>query len=161
MNNNKTILLISLFILLVINSCQNESIQEKRTRYLNEYVAQTFPKLQLKDGDYLLILPGGCGSCNRSLLFILGSQKDIINTKINGVFLSLNTKKIYRDVNFDQFNNVYIDNTDKLDRLALGIYGVSLIKIKNGLIVGTKSLNSDDLEKGFKYFFDKPYQIPK
>lgn len=85
----------------------------------------------------------------------------IINTKINGVFLSLNTKKIYRDVNFDQFNNVYIDNTDKLDRLALGIYGVSLIKIKNGLIVGTKSLNSDDLEKGFKYFFDKPYQIPK
>ena len=161
MINKKYILLIQIVIISLSFSCQKESTQVKRSRYLNEYINQTFPELQLKDGDYLFILPGGCGTCKRSLLLILSNQYNIINSYSNGVFLSLNTKSLYRDIDFSQFNNVYIDNSDKLDQLALGIYGISMLKIKNGLIIGSKSLNSEDLEKGFKYFFVKPYQIAK
>lgn len=100
-------------------------------------------------------------SCQKESTQVKRSRYNIINSYSNGVFISLNTKSLYRDIDFLQFNNFYIDNSDKLDKLALGIYGISMLKIKNGLIIGSKSLNSDDLEKGFNYFFVKPYQIAK
>lgn len=151
--------IIILFILTLfgIKSCQKETDFEKRTQFLKTYFKEKFPEFKIQDGEYLFILPGGCIPCKQSMLLILNNQAPLVNGLVKGVILSHNTTLLYREINFNQFNNVLIDKTDKLDRMAFGIYGISMLRIENGVITGVKSLTSDDFKMGFEHFLYKPY----
>ena len=95
------------------------------------------------------------------MLQIFNNQATYINSHVKGVLLSNNTKLLYQDIDFNQFNNLLVDNSDKIDRMSFGIFGISMLKIEKGVIVGSKSLTPDDFKKGFEFFINKPYQIAK
>lgn len=159
--NKKSKLIIILILFLGILSCHNETPYEKRTHFFKSYLSETFPEFSLKDGEYLFILPGGCAKCKKNMLQIFNNQATYINSHVKGVLLSNNTKLLYQDIDFNQFNNLLVDNSDKIDRMSFGIFGISMLKIEKGVIVGSKSLTPDDFKKGFEFFINKPYQIAK
>jgi len=151
------LILIIIIISIGIHSCKKETPFEKRSRFLNSYINETFPEFDLVDGEYLFILPGGCAPCKKSMLFILNNQTTLVNERIKGVLLSKNTQLLYREINFLQFKNILIDKKDKIDNMSFGIFGISMLKIEKGSIIGSKSLTTDDYKKGFEYFLSKPY----
>lgn len=161
MTKRNFLTLILIIISIGVISCKDKTIIEKKTLFLKSYLNETFPEFDLVDGDYLFILPGGCAKCKKNMLQIFNNQASYINSHVKGVFLSYNTKLLYQDIDFTQFNNLFIDQNDKIDRMSFGIFGISMLKIEKGVIVGSKSLTPDDFKKGFEFFINKPYQIVK
>lgn len=134
-----------------------ETLLEKRTRFLNNYMQEKFPEFVITDGEYFFILPGGCVPCSKAALRVLLGNTEEMNKRFQAVLFSQNTLNNLSDTIKTLHNTILIDTTNKLDRMSFGMYGIGIMKVENQKILGIKNLNVDDYREGIIYFFEKKY----
>lgn len=153
----RIILIIILIIAVGSQISAQETVLEKRTRFFNNYMKEIFPDFQVTDGEYFFILPGGCVPCTKAALrFLLGNTHEMTN-RFQAVLFSQKTLKHLSDTIKTLHPTTLIDTTNKLDRMAFGMYGIGILKIKNQKIIGIKNLTINDYEQGIIYFLNKEY----
>ncbi|MDR3047056.1 MAG: hypothetical protein LBU51_05495 [Bacteroidales bacterium] len=139
-------------------SCQ-EALNSKRTKFFNQYLKEQFRDFEIKDGEYLFILPGGCINCNKALLNILyqmitiSPDSNYINSNYNAILVSQNALGIFSEEIMNPHKTVLVDKTNKLDRMSFGISGISVLKIKDKKVVTSKSFTINDYRTGSEKFF--------
>lgn len=126
---------------------------QKRSSFFMTYMQETFPDFAVTDGEYLFILPNGCFSCNKSTCHFLTLNPTVIKNKYNAILISQSTLDALPENILSIDNNFLIDKTNKLDHMALGIAGISILKIKDKQIVAYKSMNVKDFQNGPEKFF--------
>jgi hypothetical protein len=147
-------ILISCFLLVC---CQTSN--EKRSKFFNKYMKEHFPKYKITDGEYLLLLPGGCFNCNKTIMDMLfnmltiSPDSNFINSNYQAILISENTLNIFSDKVFILHQKVLCDSTNKLDRMSFGVAGIAVIKIKDKKIVASKSFTIKDYQTGKIEFF--------
>ena len=149
-------ILLHICIILVLCSLNGCKETDKRSRFLKQYMKEVFPDYKMKDGEYLFLLPGGCMRCNEMVVATLCQTPEILNEHYHAVILSQKTLTLYGDTIRHIHQNILIDETNKIDRMSLGIWGIAVIKIKNKKIVASKSMTVNDYEKGVTAFFEEP-----
>ena len=141
-----------LFIFLSITSLNylvaQETVLEKKTRFFNNYMKEQFPEVQITDGEYFFILPGGCVPCNKAALKILLGNNQEMKNRFQAVLFSQNTLHYLSDTIKTLHHTILIDTTNKLDRMSFGMFGIEIKKIENKKIVGIKSLTVEDYKQG-------------
>lgn len=151
----KTLVPILCFIMMGC-SCQNTSnskaVLDKRSKFFVSYMRETFPEVEIKDGDYLFILPTGCWNCVRSMTEFLLSNESLIKGKYNAILVSQYTLGRLSEDILHIDDNVLCDQSNKLDRMAFGISGISILKIKNKKIVAYKSMTVETFQNPEKFF---------
>jgi hypothetical protein len=144
----------------LLTSCQNSN--EKRTRFFNTYMQEHFPAFKITDGEYLFVLPGGCFNCNKAVfntlftLLTLSPDSNYVDSRYQAILISKNSLNVFSDKVLQLHKTVLCDSTNKLDRMSFGIVGVSVLKIKRGKIVASKSFTIKDYESGSEKFFKEP-----
>ncbi len=158
-----------LLMILTMFSCNNKhpsslitypekkSLQEtdlqKRSRFFNEYMEEIFPSYELKNGEYLFILPDGCTNCTKSTCSFLNLHPDNVRGKYNAILISQSTLEKFPEKISSLDTNLLIDSTNKLDKMAFGIAGIAVMKIKDNQIVDKKSMTAEDFQKNPAEFF--------
>lgn len=158
----KTILIstIAFGIVLAIASCMHkqtaihETDLQKRSRFFNAYLEEIFPSYELKDGEYLFILPNGCSYCNKSTCSILTLNPSLIKGKYKAILISKSTLDKLPEKFLSIEHNILIDTTNKLDKMAFGIAGISVMKVENKQIVAKKSMTAEDYKNNPEEFFN-------
>lgn len=131
-----------------------ESDLEKRTRFFTNYIKEIFLDFNIADGEYLFVLSSGCLNCTQAAISQLKENQKFIQKNYKAVFISQNSViKMKADILWN-FTNLFIDKTNKLDKMAFGISGISVLQIKNKKIVGFKSMTVSDYEKGLLFFLN-------
>lgn len=130
---------------------------QKRSRYFISYMHDIFPDFEIQDGEYLFILPNGCFNCNKSTCHFLTLNPTVIRNKYKAILISQSTLDALSDNILSIDDNFLIDTTNKLDRMAFGIAGISILLIKDKQIVNYKNMNINDFTNGPENFF-KPIQ---
>ena len=131
---------------------------KKHSRFFKAYMRETFPDFEIRDGEYLLILPTGCRNCVEQAIDYLSSHLDLITGKYQAMLVSASTLKRMPSNLREKVPNLLCDTTNKLDRMSLGIDGVSVLKIQNGRIVACKSMTVEDLKNPAGFFV--PIETP-
>ena len=154
----KLILLIIPILFAVSCFCQNQAQDqkaeyEKRSRFFNNYMQETFPNFNIVDGEYLFILHSGCLNCVKNFTTILLSHPEYIKGHYRAVLISESTLNDLSDKILTLNKNVLCDKSNKLDRMSFGIYGIAVLKVKSKKIVASKSITPQDFEKGVELFF--------
>ena len=145
----------------VLTYCQSSN-NEKRSRFFNTYMREHFPDFKITDGEYLFILPGGCYNCNKIVLNTLFTlltvppDSNYVNIRYQAIFISEKSLQLFSDKVLQLHETVLCDRTNKLDRMSFGISGISVLKIKRGKIVASKSFTVIDYENGTDMFFKEP-----
>lgn len=150
-----TLLILSGFLSATYCQCEPkvETELQKRSRFFITYMQQTFPNYEVKDGEYLFILPHGCLNCNKATCYFLSQNPSTIKDRYNAVLISQSTLEgLPIDISSIDANFL-VDKTDKLDRMAFGITGISVLKIKDKQIVSSKSMTVENLQNGIETFF--------
>ena len=129
---------------------------KKHTRFFKAYMHETFPDFEIRDGEYLFILPTGCRNCVEQATDYLSVHPDLITEKYQALFVSASTLKKLPSNLREKVPNLLCDVTNKLDRMSFGIDGVSVLKIKNGRIVACKSMTVEDLKDPASFFVPIP-----
>ena len=117
---------------------------------------ETFPDFEIRDGEYLFILPTGCRNCVEQATDYLSAHLDLITGKYQAMLVSASTLKKLPSNLREKATNLLCDATNKLDRMSFGIDGVSVLKIKNGRIVACKSMTVEDLKNPADFFVPIP-----
>jgi hypothetical protein len=121
-----------------------------------------FPDFKITDGEYLFVLPGGCFNCNKTVLSTLftlltiSPDSNYVNNRYQAILISENSLHLFSDKVLQLHETVLCDRTSKLDRMSFGISGISVLKIKRGKIVASKSFTVKDYENGSEKFFKEP-----
>jgi len=156
----KIVLIIGIISICLFSSCQNNN--ERRSRFFNTYMKEHFPNFKITDGEYLFVLPGGCFNCSKAVLNTLFSlltvspDSNYVNRRYQAVFISEKSLQTFSDKVLQLHKTVLCDSTNKLDRMSFGIAGISVLKIKKGKIVASKSFSIKDYETGSENFFKEP-----
>ena len=150
-------------VILVAICCQPP--MDKRSKFFNTYMQEHFPDFEIKDGEYLFFLPGGCEPCKKSCISSIlsleniSSTSNLFNKNYVAILVSENTlTNRYSEDILRLHKTVLRDYTNKLDIMAFGIFGISVMKIKNKRIVALKSMKTDDYKIGFESFFATPLE---
>lgn len=154
----KLILLIIPILFIGSCSCQNPSQEqnaqyEKTSRFFNRYMQETFPDFNIVDGEYLFVLNSGCLNCLKNTTTILFSHPEYVKGHYQAILISQSTLNALSNKILTLNKTVLCDKNNKLDQMSFGIYGISVLKIKNKKIVASKSLTPKDIEKGVDLFF--------
>ena len=131
---------------------------KKHSRFFKAYMRETFPDFEIRDGEYLFILPTGCRNCVEQATDYLSAHLDLITGKYQAMLVSASTLKKLPSNLREKVPNLLCDATNKLDRMSFGIDGVSVLKIKNGRIVACKSMTVEDLKDPAGFFV--PIETP-
>lgn len=132
---------------------EQETDLQKRSRFFRSYMAETFPSFEITDGEYLFILPDGCTNCTKSTCAMLSLSPALIKGKYNAILISKATSDRLSCEGFSETDNVLIDSTNKLDKMAFDIAGIAVMKIENGQIVDKKSMTAEDFQNNPEAFF--------
>ena len=129
---------------------------KKHSRFFKAYMRETFPDFEIRDGEYLFILPTGCRNCVEQAADYLGAHPDLITGNYQAMFVSAATlKRLPSDIR-EKVPNLLCDTTNKLDRMSFGIDGISVLIIKNRRIVVCKSMTVEDLKDPAGFFVPIP-----
>ncbi|MDR1346046.1 MAG: hypothetical protein LBK03_05030, partial [Bacteroidales bacterium] len=79
-----------------------------------------------------------------------------VDSRYQAILISKNSLNVFSDRVLQLHKTVLCDSTNKLDRMSFGIVGVSVLKIKRGKIVASKSFTIKDYESGSEKFFKEP-----
>ncbi len=151
-------LILFLFIALNIFACK-ESENERKTRFFCSYMKEHFSNFEIEDGEYLFILPRGCEPCKNgciNMLYLMqeiNGKEDLLNKNYVAMLISKESIERYSPKILTLHKNVLVDTTNMLDKMYFDIYGISVLKIKDKKIVGSKSMSIKDYEKDPKLFF--------
>jgi hypothetical protein len=121
-----------------------------------------FPDFKITDGEYLFVLPGGCFNCNKAVfntlftLLTISPDSNYVNRQYQAILISENSLHLFSDKVLQLHKTVLCDTTNKLDRMSFGIAGISVLKLKRGKIVASKSFTIKDYENGAEKFFKEP-----
>ena len=132
---------------------EQETDLQKRSRFFNSYMAETFPSFEITDGEYLFILPNGCTNCTKSTCAMLSLSPALIKGKYNAILISKATLDRLSYEVFSESDNILIDSTNKLDKMAFDIAGIAVMKIENGQIIDKKSMTAEDFQSNPEAFF--------
>lgn len=151
---------VTFIVMILLASCtaktttivQGSDLQ-KRSRFFNSYMEETFPLFEIADGEYLFVLPNGCTNCTKSTCSLLSLSPTLIKGKYNAVLISKSTLDKLSSGIFSEVDNVLIDSTNKLDKMAFDIAGIAVMKIENKQIVAKKSMTAEDFQKKPEDFF--------
>lgn len=132
-----------------------DSVTKKRSAFFVSYMKNTFPDFKLTDGEYLFILSTGCVNCNFAVYNHLLTHPESVRGKYKAILISQATLEKLPEEFLTIDNNILCDKTNKLDRMSFGISSVSVLKIKNKMIVASKSMTVDDVQNGIDTFFEK------
>ncbi len=92
-------------------------------------------------------------NCNKSTCHFLTANPEAIKNKYNAILISQSTLDALPKTLLSIDDNFLIDKTNKLDRMAFGISGISVLKIKDKQIVSAKSMTMEDMQSGIETFF--------
>lgn len=158
--NGNAFTTVAFIVMVVLASCstktaatKQESDLQKRSRFFNAYMKETFPLFEITNGEYLFILPNGCSSCTKSTCSLLSSSPMLIKGKYNAILISKSTLDKFSYGIFSEFENILIDSTNKLDKMAFDIAGIAVMKIENKQIVAKKSMTAEDFQNSPEEFF--------
>lgn len=118
-----------------------------------------FSNFEIEDGEYLFILPRGCEPCKNgciNMLYLMqeiNGKEDLLNKNYVAMLISKESIERYSPKILTLHKNVLVDTTNMLDKMYFDIYGISVLKIKDKKIVGSKSMSIKDYEKDPKLFF--------
>lgn len=132
-----------------------DSVTKRRSAFFVSYLKNTFPDYELTDGEYLFILPTGCVNCNFAVYNHLLTHPESVRGKYKAILISQATLEKLPKEFLTIDNNILCDKTNKLDRMSFGISSVSVLKIKNQMIVASKSMTVDDVQNGIENFFEE------
>lgn len=156
--SNVTTMAFATMILLMSCTAKNAATEQendlqKRSRFFNSYMAEAFPSFTITDGEYLFILPNGCTNCTESTCSMLSVSPALVKGKYNAILISKATLDRLSYEFFSEADNVLIDSTNKLDKMAFDIAGIAVMKIENRQIVAKKSMTAKDFQNNPEAFF--------
>jgi hypothetical protein len=135
------------------NYTEPDPATQKRSAFFVSYIKETFPNFQLTDGEYLFILSSGCFRCTFAVYNYLMAHPETVCGKYKAILISQSTVDKLSENILTIDTNVLCDTTNKLDRMSFGIFGVSVLKIQNQMIVATKSITVEEAQKDPASFF--------